>query len=178
MVFTRKLSALQKSLLFWAFTKRCATGDPTAALMFAEIKRAGVGYRRRSANCTNASLSRACGRLQGRGLVLVVHGPAITRAERYHMKQSQRGHAVNYRSRQAGVRLTAEGIQAALRLMPRGTQLPVLLDKKVSNRPPMPENSWASRLPSGITVGTVAKLGYPSVTPLAITGTTSAIDRS
>ncbi len=114
-----KLSALQKSIL------RAALVNPAKGVSFTEIK-SGVGYRR-SANAGNASISRACRRLVARGLVRVVHGTAITRAERYRRKKPKRGRVVNYRSWQADVRLTADGARAAQHLMPAGTQLKLLI---------------------------------------------------
>jgi hypothetical protein len=126
MVAARKLSRLQKFLLLEALAKRSALADPKALLMFAEITTA-AGHRH-SENGVNASLSRACRRLRERGLVLVVHRPAITRAERYQLKQSSRRRGTNYRSWQAGISLTAAGFEAALRLTQRGTQLPLLLE--------------------------------------------------
>jgi hypothetical protein len=121
----RKLSALQKWLLCRALSKRRAAADPGADISFAEIKavvRNGV-----LSNAVNASISRACQRLQTRGLVRVVHGPAVTQAERYRHKKSKRGRVVAYRSWQAGIRLTDDGAKAAQYLMPPGTQLQMLL---------------------------------------------------
>jgi hypothetical protein len=79
-------------------------------------------------NAVNASISRACRRLQARGLVRVVHGPAITQAERYRLKKSKRGRVVAYRSWQAGIQLTDDGAIAARYLMPARTQLEMLLE--------------------------------------------------
>ena len=126
MVAAQKLSRLQKFLLSEALAKRSAWADRKAVLVFAEIKTAAG--RRHSENVVNASLSRACRRLHERGLVLVVHRPAITPAERYQLKQPRRRRGTNYRSWQAGISLTAAGFEAALRLTQRGTQLPLLLE--------------------------------------------------
>jgi hypothetical protein len=121
----RKLSALQKWLLCWALRKRWAAAHPAADSSFAEIK--SVVHDRGSSNAVNASISRACRRLQTRGLVRVVHGPAITQAERYRLKKSKRGRLMAYSSWQAGIQLTDDGTKAARHLMPAGTQLEMLL---------------------------------------------------
>ena len=97
---------------------------PAAGISFAEIKSVVRNYG--SSNAVNASISRACRRLQTRGLVRVVHGPAITQSERYRLKKSKRGRVVADRSWQAGIKLT-EGAKAAQYLMPAGTQLQILL---------------------------------------------------
>ena len=123
----RKLSALQKWLLYWALRKKWAGAHTVADISFAEIK--SVVRNRGSSNAVNASISRACQRLQTRGLVRVVHGPAITQAERYRLKKSKRGRVVAYRSWQAGIQLTDEGAKAAGYLMPAGTQLEILLER-------------------------------------------------
>jgi hypothetical protein len=126
-VSVQKLSAFQKRLLCWALRKRWAAAHPAVGISFAEIK--SVVGNRGSSNTVNASISRACRQLQTRGLVRVVHGPAITQAERYHLKKSKHGRRrVAYRSWQAGIRLTADGAEAAQYLMPAGTQLEILLD--------------------------------------------------
>ena len=95
-------------------------------LSFAEIK--SIVRSRGSSNAVNTSISRACQRLQRRGLVRVVHGPAITQAERYQLKKSKRRRVAVYRSWQAGIRLTDEGAKVAAHLMPAGTQLEMLLE--------------------------------------------------
>lgn len=95
-------------------------------LSFAEIK--SVPCIRGSPNAVNTSISRACQRLQRRGLIRVIHGPAITQAERYHLKKSTRGRLVAYRSWQASIRLTEEGARIAAYLMPTGTQLEMPLE--------------------------------------------------
>jgi hypothetical protein len=120
----RKLSTLQKWLLCCALKKRWTAAHPAADISFAEIK--SVARNRASSNAVNASISRACRRLQTRGLVRVVHGPAITPAERYRFRKSKRERAAAYRSWQAGIRLTDEGAKAAGLLMPAGTQLQML----------------------------------------------------
>ena len=61
-------------------------------------------------------------------MIRVVHGRAITQAERYHLKKSKRGRAVAYSSWQAGIRLTEEGARVAAHLMPAGTQLEMPLE--------------------------------------------------
>jgi hypothetical protein len=124
LISVRKLSALQKWLLRWALRKRWAVAHPAAGISFAEIKSVVRNYG--SSNAVNASISRACRRLQTRGLVRVVHGPAITQSERYRLKKSKRGRVVADRSWQAGIKLT-EGAKAAQYLMPAGTQLQILL---------------------------------------------------
>ena len=83
---------------------------------------------RGSSNAVNASISRACRRLQTRGSVRVVHGPAITQAERYRLKKPKRERLVAYSSWQAGIQLTDDGAEAARHLMPTGTQLEMLLE--------------------------------------------------
>lgn len=105
--------------------REVGSGHPAADISFAEIKSVVRNYG--SSNAVNASISRACRRLQTRGLVRVVHGPAITQAERYRLKKSKRGRLVAYRSWQAGIRLTADGVEAANHLMRAGTQLQILL---------------------------------------------------
>jgi hypothetical protein len=123
----QKLSAFQKWLLCWALRKRWVAAHPAAGISFAEIK--SVVGNRGSLNAVNASISRACRRLQTRGLARVVHGPAITQAERYRLKKSKRGRRlVAYSSWQAGIRLTDAGAKAAQHLMPAGTQLEILLE--------------------------------------------------
>ena len=124
----RKLSALQKWLLRWTLIKRWAgaAAHPKTGLSFAEIK--SVLRNSGSSNAVNTSISRACQRLQRRGLVRVVHGPAITQAERYQLGKSKRRRVVAYRSWQAGIRLTDEGAKVAAHLMPAGTQLEMLLE--------------------------------------------------
>lgn len=117
---------MQKWLLCWALKNRWAALDPAAGLSFAEVKSAL--RNRGSSNAVNASISRACRRLQRRGLVRVVHGPAITRAERYRLKKPKRGRVVAYSSWQAAIRLTDDGAKAAQHLMPAGTQLEILLE--------------------------------------------------
>jgi hypothetical protein len=97
-----------------------------ADISFAEIKSVVRNFG--SSNAVNASISRACQRLQTRGLVRVVHGPAITQAERYRFKKSKRRRVVAYRSWQAGIQLTDEDAKAAGYLMPAGTQLEILLE--------------------------------------------------
>jgi hypothetical protein len=97
-----------------------------AGLSFAEIK--SSGRIRGSSNAVNTSISRACQRLQRRGLIRIVHGPAITQAERYHLKKSKRGRLAAYRSWQAGIRLTQDGASVAAYLMPPGTQLEMQLE--------------------------------------------------
>jgi hypothetical protein len=79
-----------------------------------------------ASNAVNASISRACRRLQTRGLVRVIHGPAITQSEQYRLKKSKRVRVLAYRSWQAGIKLTDEGAKEAHYLMPTGTQLPML----------------------------------------------------
>jgi hypothetical protein len=112
---------LQRCLLHSALKKKWAAAAGVAGLSFAEIK--SVVSSRGSSNAVNTSISRACQRLQRRGLIRVVHGPAITQAERYHLKESKRRRVVAYRSWQAGIRLTEEGARVAAHLMPAGTQL-------------------------------------------------------
>ena len=126
LVSVRKLSALQKWLLCWALKKRLAVRHLGAGISFAEIKL--VAQNGVMSNAVNASISRACRRLQTRGLVRVVHGPAITQAERYRLKRSKRERMVAYRSWQAGIQLTDDGAKAARYLMPAGTQLEMLLE--------------------------------------------------
>ena len=55
----------------------------------------------------------------------VVHGPAITRAQRYRLK-SKKAQAVKWRSWQAAIILTDAGVQTAQHVMPAGTQLSML----------------------------------------------------
>jgi hypothetical protein len=109
LVSARKLSALQRWLLYCALRKKLAApaARPVVGLSFAEIK--SIVRSCGSANAVNTTISRACQRLQRRGLVRVVHGPAITQAERYHLKKSKPRQVVAYRSWQAGIRLTDEG---------------------------------------------------------------------
>jgi hypothetical protein len=117
---------LQRCLLHSALKKKWAAAAGVAGLSFAEIK--SVVSSRGSSNAVNTSISRACQRLQRRGLIRVVHGPAITQAERYHLKESKRRRVVAYRSWQAGIRLTEEGARVAAHLMPAGTQLEMPLE--------------------------------------------------
>jgi hypothetical protein len=122
-----KLSAFQKWLLREALKKRWAATNPAAGISFAEIiSVANPNSPKGVNNRINATVSRAARRLTARGLARVVHEPAITQAERYHLK-SKRAQAVKYRSWQAVIVLTDEGVKAAQHLMLAGTQFFLLL---------------------------------------------------